>query len=180
MTREMTKTISEHSKSMRRSVLFLVMALSVVGVGGLIQSAAGQSPVGASVDADAAEITHLMRGHTSEREERRILSIFKGWHGADLTKLKKAVDHGGDYHDLQQLVVHDIDNNDILEELLKHFEEEGKIARAALGKKILANVFSDIDDTFYQSFKDERYPRHGVYPGVRQFYIELDKGGAQE
>ena len=40
-------------------------------------------------------------------------------------------------------------------------------------------VLSDIDDTFYANLKDfDRYPKGTVYPGVKDFYAELDKGGA--
>ncbi len=37
-------------------------------------------------------------------------------------------------------------------------------------------VLSDIDDTFYANWKDARYPKKTVYPGVLQFYAELDRG----
>lgn len=36
-------------------------------------------------------------------------------------------------------------------------------------------VLSDIDDTFYANWIDRRYPEKTIYPGVRQFYAELDQ-----
>ena len=37
-------------------------------------------------------------------------------------------------------------------------------------------LLSDIDDTFYCSFLDRRYPRHCVYPGVVEFYSRTMQG----
>jgi hypothetical protein len=37
-------------------------------------------------------------------------------------------------------------------------------------------LLSDIDDTFYCSFLDRRYPRHCVYPGVVEFYSRTMRG----
>ena len=125
-----------------------------------------------TVESRARLIGELQYHRTGRRDEKAIRDVFLGTKGADLTKLKKAVDHGGDYRDLQQLVFHDIDDSKIRGQLLEHFKKEGA---AASGGQV--KVLSDIDDTFYVNLKDNRYPRKTVYPGVKAFYAELDKGG---
>jgi hypothetical protein len=124
-----------------------------------------------SVDSRAKVISGLQYHRTDSKDEKAIRDIFVGTRGADLTALKNAVDSGGDYRDLQQLVFHDIDDKQIRSQVLEHFKKEG----AGTGQ---VKVLSDIDDTFYVNFKDDRYPRKTVYPGVKQFYTELDRGGA--
>jgi hypothetical protein len=59
--------------------------------------------------------------------------------------------------------------------LLEHVAEQGReLPRTEV------KVLSDIDDTFYCNWKDRRYPPKTVYPGVRQVYIELDRGPHEE
>jgi hypothetical protein len=41
-------------------------------------------------------------------------------------------------------------------------------------------VLTDIDDTIYANLKDRRYPKKTVYPGVRAFYDELDRGPGRD
>ncbi len=132
-----------------------------------------------TVESRAKLIGTLQYHKTDALDEKTVLEVFLGTKGADLTKLKKAIDHGGDHRDLQNLVFHDIDDLQIRKELVDYLREQGAIARTKL-KKVPVNVFSDIDDTFYRSLNDHRYPGNPVYPGVRQFYTELDKGGAPE
>lgn len=129
-----------------------------------------------SVTARARLVSALQRGRTSAADERAIAAIFLGTRGPALTCLKNAVDGGsGDYHDLQQLIFHDIDDGAIREAILHHIRAE---AEPRQDLKIL----SDIDDTLYRNWKDERYPKRPdpssgkpyLYPGVRAFYVELD------
>jgi len=118
-----------------------------------------------------AKLVHgLQTGGTDGQAERAIRDIFLGTRGADLTALKNGIDSGVDYHDLQQLVFHDIDDRGIRGQLLAHFKAEAKPTGQV-------KVLSDIDDTFYENWVDDRFPKQTVYPGVRAFYQELDQGG---
>lgn len=122
-----------------------------------------------------AKLVHaLQAGSTEKREEQAIADVFLGTKGESLTALKNLVDGGGDHRDLQQLLFHDLDSKPLRRAVLEH------LAREAPPKGARVKVFSDIDDTFYVNWKDDRFPRKTVYPGVRAFYAELDKGaGAQ-
>ena len=126
-----------------------------------------------SVAGRAAVIDAMQRGHTGKAEERAIRDIFLATHGADLAALKNAIDLGSDYHDLPQLIFHDIDDNGIRNAIVQHIQREA--ARTPGGTR---KVMSDIDDTFYANYKDARYPKKTVYPGVRQFYRELGRSPA--
>ncbi|MFL5345876.1 MAG: phosphatase domain-containing protein [Hyalangium sp.] len=122
-----------------------------------------------NTDSRAKVIDALQYHRTDSKAEEAVRDIFLGTQGSALTALKNAVDAGGDYHDLQQLVFHDIDNAGIRSQLLDHFAKQAQ----STGQ---VKVLSDIDDTFYVNLKDHRYPSKTVYPGVRAFYLELDKG----
>ena len=122
-----------------------------------------------SVDSRAKVIDALQYHRTDSKSEEAVRDIFLGTQGSALTALKNAVDAGGDYHDLQQLVFHDIDNAGIRSQLLDHFAKQAQPTGQV-------KVLSDIDDTFYVNPKDHSYPSKTVYPGVRAFYSELDKG----
>lgn len=124
-----------------------------------------------SVDARAALVSALQGGSTSEQDERAIRDVFVGTRGADLTALKNAIDAGGDHRDLEQLVFHDIDDAALRDEVLAHIAREAAAAPAGELK-----VLSDIDDTLYRNWVDERFPPKAVYPGVRALHRELDLG----
>lgn len=102
---------------------------------------------------------------------RAIRAVLLGTRGAELTFIKNAVDAGLCRHDLVRLVFHEISSREIREEILAHVAAEA--ARAPCGE---VKVLSDVDDTFYANWKDDRYPPKTVYPGVRQLYAELDRG----
>ena len=127
-----------------------------------------------TVDSRAKVIATLQYHETTGLDEQAIRNIFVGTHGAELSTLKTAIDHGGDYRDLQQLVFHDIDSPTLRAEILQHFATEGATPNGQL------KVLSDVDDTFYENWVDDRYPKQTVYPGVREFYRALDQGGAAE
>jgi hypothetical protein len=124
-----------------------------------------------SIAARAALVTALQRGRTSDEEERAARDVLLRTHGAALTALKCALDASGDHHDLEALVYHDIDDAQVREALLAHFAREAIAAPTSEVK-----VCSDIDDTLYCNWVDERYPPKTVYPGVRALYRELDVG----
>ena len=127
-----------------------------------------------TVDSKAKVIHALQVGVTGPKEEQAIARLLLGTKGEALTALKNALDGGGDYRDLQQLVFHDLDSKPLRAELLRHFAAE------APAKGARVKVLSDIDDTFYANWKDDRFPKKTVYPGVRALYAELDRGaGAQ-
>lgn len=114
----------------------------------------------------------LQRGPTAGEQERLIRDLFLATRGADVTALKNGIDRGGDYRDLQQLIFHDVDDATVRLEILAHVAREGSSPEV---KRPEVKLLSDIDDTFYSSLKDERYPRETVYPGVIPFYRELDR-----
>ncbi|WP_437812783.1 phosphatase domain-containing protein [Sorangium sp. So ce1078] len=125
------------------------------------------------IPARAALASALQRGRTGRRDEQALRRLWLGTRGADVTRLKNALDGRGRYHDLHQLFYHDIDDDDLREELLAHIAAEA----VPTGE---VKILSDIDDTFYANWKDARYPKNTVYPGVLQFYAELDRGPGPE
>lgn len=118
------------------------------------------------VAARAALVRKLAVGRTSSRDERAIAAIFLATSGAALSDLKEAIESSSDYHDLLQLLYHDIDASALRTAILQHIA-------ANSGPPSGLKVLSDIDDTFFENWVDKRYPAKTVYPGVRQLYAEL-------
>jgi hypothetical protein len=137
----------------------------------LLELLAGERLVDLGVEARAALTRALQRGRTDARDERAIVAIFRGTRGEDLTTLKERIDGAPDHRDLHQLVYRDVDTAAHREELLAHIAAEGR-ARPVAGTKLL----SDIDDTVYANWKDERFPKKTIYPGVRALYRALSGG----
>ena len=127
-----------------------------------------------SVENRRRMVDALQRGITTPLEESAAAAVLLGTRGTDLTALKNGIDGGGDQRDLQQLVYHDMDDPANRASLLAHFREEARLHPSGELK-----VLSDIDDTFYVNWKDRRYPEGTVYPGVRQYYRELDRANWQ-
>ncbi|WP_441289834.1 phosphatase domain-containing protein [Sorangium sp. KYC3313] len=125
------------------------------------------------IPARAALVSALQRGRTGSLDEQALRRLWLGTRGADVTRLKNALDGRGGYRDLHQLFYHDIDDDSLREELLAHFAQEAASGSVS-GREV--KILSDIDDTFYANWKDARYPKKTVYPGVLQFYAELDRG----
>lgn len=119
----------------------------------------------------AALITALQKGDTHGLAERMVRALFLGLRGHELSEFKNLLDGRGNSHDLQQLLFHDVDDARIRQDILTHIQQEA--AATPIGEN---KVLSDIDDTFLANWKDERYPPKTVYPGVLQFYRELDRG----
>ncbi|WP_239470063.1 phosphatase domain-containing protein [Archangium violaceum] len=117
----------------------------------------------------ATLVAALQRGYTPQTFERRVRELFLGLHGRELTEFKNLLDGRGSYHDLQQLLFHDVDDDALRQDILAHIFREA----IPSGEN---KVLSDIDDTFLANWKDTRYPPKTVYPGVLQFYRELDRG----
>jgi hypothetical protein len=119
----------------------------------------------------AALVTALQKGRTHGLAERMLRALFLGLSGRELTEFKNLLDGRGNSHDLQQLLFHDIDDALLRQDILTHIQREAEIVPSGENK-----VLSDIDDTFLANWKDTRYPPKTVYPGVLQFYRELDRG----
>jgi hypothetical protein len=122
-----------------------------------------------SIPTRAALISALQKGRTGSRDEAAIERLFLATGGAALTALKNLVDAGADHRDLQQLLFSDIDDDARRARLIAHFAAEAHPSGEV-------KVMSDIDDTFYANWKDQRFPAKTVYPGVLQLYEELDLG----
>ncbi len=122
------------------------------------------------VPARAALLGALHKGPTTGHYERAVRDVLVGTRGADLTRLKAALDVGGCHHDLHALLFCDLDDAGLREEILAHFAAEARAPSPEI------KILSDIDDTFYANWKDRRYPAKTVYPGVLAFYAELDRG----
>lgn len=116
-----------------------------------------------SVKTRAALIDGAQRGHTGRTSEALIRDVFLATSGSELTALKNALDAGGDYHDLLQLLHHDIDDGGVRAAILDHIEAQA----VPTGRR---KMLSDIDDTLYANLKDGRFPKKTMYPGVRAFY----------
>lgn len=121
-------------------------------------------------DTRARLICALQQGRTARVDEQAVAQLISATEGRELRRLKQKIDHQEDYHDLHQLVFYDVDHDDIRHTILEHF-------RTQAGPDSSVKLLSDIDDTFYANWKDERYPKGTVYPGVRQFYHELAQTG---
>lgn len=119
----------------------------------------------------AALVAALQKGHTHDLAERMLRALFLGLSGRELTEFKNLLDGRGNSHDLQQLLFHDVDDALIRQDILTHIQREAELASSGENK-----VLSDIDDTFLANWKDTRYPSKTIYPGVLQFYRELDRG----
>lgn len=124
-----------------------------------------------SLVARAQVIDALQRARTTRRYEEAIRDVFLSCRGPALTLLKRAIDAGRSSHDLPQLIYQDIDDGRIRSQILEHVDAE-----ALRTDYREVKVLSDVDDTFYCNWKDRRYPPRTVYPGIRQLYLELDRG----
>ena len=139
------------------------------------------------VPARSAVVGGLQVGHTTLEgeeqdstlaggiEEQAIRDIFLGSQGRQLTDLKNAVNAGADKYDMQKLMFDDLDDEGFRAAMFEHFQSESSQVTSRVLKPL-----SDIDDTFYSSLKDKRYPGDTVYPGVLAFYDELDKGVSED
>ena len=122
------------------------------------------------VPARIAVVDALQYGPTAKEEEGVICKVLLATRGSDLTRLKNGIDAGNEHRDLQRLIFHEIDDQDLRDRILSH------IASEAAAPDTRLKLLSDIDDTFYASLKDKRYPRNVTYPGVVRFYQEMDRG----
>jgi hypothetical protein len=101
-------------------------------------------------------------GATGDSEELRMERLLLSIAPADLPLFKFALEYDLDYKDLEEYVFHDIDNADRQRRILAHLRRTPPSA----GIKVL----TDVDDTLYANFLDQRYPKGQIYPGVLAFY----------
>jgi len=113
----------------------------------------------------------LQRGPRGPLVDHATRSILLATHGRALTRLKNVVDGAGDEYDLQDLVFRVVENPQVRDEILAHIATQA----ADLSRDEI-KILSDVDDTLYANWKDDRYPSKTVYPGVIQLYRELDTG----
>lgn len=122
-----------------------------------------------SVASRAALIKVMQYGPTLKHHELAIRDVFLATTGPDLTLLKQTVDRSEDYHDLIQLLYHDIDIKAVRAQILEHFRDQAKLFPCTR-----LRILTDVDDTVVRNWADPRYPSKVVYPGVFQLYRELD------
>lgn len=138
---------------------------------------------------DALQQMKLGAHPKSEIYARNILIKTKG---DDLSTLKSLTDNKGDFHSLHKLVYVDIKDPKIRDEVLKHIAHQANVQAAHMSLKTKASrvrgdrawrkILSDVDDTLtcsgarFLAGIDSSYPRKTVYPGVLDFYRELDLG----
>jgi hypothetical protein len=132
-----------------------------------------------TVPAKAAVINALQVGVTCRAEEWVLSRLFCATRGADLTELKNLIDAGDSYHDLSQLIYHDIDDDTIRERILGHIAIEGTRLRDSENFTPELKVLSDIDDTVISMLYDVKLAKRTVYPGVKAFADALDAGLAE-
>lgn len=112
-------------------------------------------------------LAELQSGWTRAVHEELCSVLFRATRGETLVKLKELLDGGRGHRDLHQLLFHDVDDVQWRTSIIEHFAEEARQATRRL------HVLSDIDDTVLCNWKDERYPKKTLYPGVVTFYREL-------
>ena len=111
---------------------------------------------------------------SSRVDEKAIGNILLGTRSTDLTDLKNSINAGPDAYDMHHLLNRDVHSPTLLREIYAHIQAEAKGHATGQLKPL-----SDIDDTFYLSHNDTRYPENTVYPGVLAFYDELDRGSSE-
>ncbi|CAM9851686.1 unnamed protein product, partial [Chrysoparadoxa australica] len=110
----------------------------------------------------------------------------------DLSRLKGLTDNKGDFHSIHKLIYNDFTNQQYKQEVLQHIARQAAVQEAHMRLKTRAarvrmqrawrKVLSDVDDTLLSSGGrfpagiDKSLPRKALYPGVLDFYRELDLG----
>lgn len=112
----------------------------------------------------------LQRGVTGRPDEEAIADLICATQGDDLFALKRRIDRASTYRDLHQLVYRDLDDGEPRRRVLAHLAQQGsQVPREHRGLRVI----SDVDDTLWANWKDARWPKKTVYPGVRAFYREV-------
>lgn len=121
--------------------------------------------------ADKAEAFRRLsprRDPTGPRHELRLTRLLLSVGPGDLPRFKFALDHNGDYKDLEEYLFHDVDSDELRGVALAHLHAA---AAAPVGLKVL----TDVDDTLYANLVDRRYPKGTFYPGVLALYEALKR-----
>lgn len=117
-----------------------------------------------SIDVRIAFVHALQQGRTSHQDELRIADIICSTYGLELNSLKNGIEHQ-DHHNLYNLIYHDIQDSMVREKILSHFAQEETMTDV--------RIISDIDDTIYANWIDEKFPKKTLYPGVLSFFHAL-------
>ncbi|CAM9626117.1 unnamed protein product, partial [Phaeothamnion confervicola] len=133
-----------------------------------------------------------MKLSAHRRSEYYACNVILKTMGDDLSLLKSLTDSKGDFHSLHKLIYQDIKNEEIRGQVLRHIAKQAKVQAAHMELRTRASrsrtgfawrkILSDVDDTLtcsggrYPAGIDTRLPRKSVYPGVLDFYRELDLG----
>jgi len=120
-------------------------------------------------------LSAFQKGWTPKGQEEAICRIFVSTSGNELDVLKSKMESGVAFEDLHNLIYHDIDDKGIREKILAHF-------KANTPTKASLKILSDIDDTIYANWKDEKYRKKTPYPGMVQLLKRLnqsDDGGSR-
>lgn len=136
------------------------------------------SPLTKAILVNALQVRGLRFNKLSQQA---VLRIMQSVRGTDFTALKNLLDGSGGYQNLYKLLYVDlISGSPLQRRLLKHIEDQGRVARASGGGRLGIKVLSDVDDTLYcsgGSFPagcDRRFPKHMVYPGCLSLFRILD------
>jgi hypothetical protein len=130
----------------------------------------------------------------TEREAQEwVANLLLTVKGDELSDLKQLVDNKGSAESMHKLIYVDITSAALRARILEHFKKQASIQaaqlamRSSLAKKRInkgpwRKILSDVDDTLFSSGGrypagiDTSYKRKAFYPGVTQFYKELDLG----
>ncbi|OQR83039.1 hypothetical protein ACHHYP_15185 [Achlya hypogyna] len=111
-------------------------------------------------------------------------NILRGTSGLDLTLLKEDINaenslnaakdgfRGGD---LYQLIYGSKDITQIVS-IMQHIAIESLKVSMSHADRPLVKIISDIDDTLFPGWADQRYPPHVLYPGVSHLYEAISRG----
>ena len=111
----------------------------------------------------------FQKGWTPKGQEEAICRIILSETGFGLNKLKTLIERDRAFEDLHNLIYHDIDDPKIRSTILDHFKRNSQY-------KGPLKILSDIDDTVYVNWKDEKYRKKTPYPGMIKLLNCLDEG----
>ena len=111
-------------------------------------------------------------GTLDNYENEVVTNVLMSVQGDDLTTMKNMLNDVGNRFSLHQLMFHAV-IEPWRSTVLHHFQEQQTNQVDLHRTKKPIKVLSDIDDTLFSSWLDKRWPRELVYPGVRQFFVEL-------
>jgi len=106
----------------------------------------------------------LQRGPTTLSDEREIVRLLESMTSAERRLVLRRIDANSDYHDLDELVFHDVDDPALRQRLLATIAEAGS-------RETELAIISDYDDTVVPH-KDRRWGE--AFPGAKELYAALE------